>query len=178
MRTLRGLSKSYLVRRHLGGLGVSLSVGKHIKWGRPTTLHNFAQIVQAYTVQAQAYLYNTYTSNLYTHIMEARLVGASYNLSYCKHTQVAQAYAVQAQAHIVQTTCPESCATQHFCLLLPEVVCSTSDSSSNGGGRGEIKSNLLQKMQSRCCHPTTGPPSSRCNTNTSSFTAAAASLKI
>ena len=184
MRTLRGLSKSYLVRRHLGGLGVSLSVGKHIKWGRPTTLHNFAQIVQAYTVQAQAYLYNTYTSNLYTHIMEARLVGASYNLSYCKHTQVAQAYAVQAQpyavqgqAHIVQTTCPKSCATQHFYLLPPVVVCSTSDSSSNGGGRGEIKSNLLQKMQSRCCHPTTGPPSSRCNTNTSSFTAAA-SLKI
>ena len=59
MRTLRGLPKSYLVRRHLGGLGVSLSVGKHIKWGRPTTLHNFAQVVQAYTVQAQAHLYNT-----------------------------------------------------------------------------------------------------------------------
>ena len=166
------------MRRHLGGLGVSLSVGKHIKWGRPTTLHNFAQIVQAYTVQAQAYLYNTYTSNLYTHIMEARLVGASYNLSYCKHTQVAQPHAVQAQAHIVQTTCPESCATQHFYLLPPVVVCSTSDSSSNGGGSSEIKSNLLQKMQSRCCHPRTGPPSSRCNTNTSSFTAAAASLKI
>ena len=177
MGTLRGLSKSYLVRRHLGGLGVSLSVGKHIKWGRPTTLHNFAQIVQAYTVHAQAYLYNTYTSNLYTHIMEARLVGASYNLSYCKHTEVAQPYALQAQAHIVQTTCPESCATRHFYLLPPVVVCSTSDSSSNGGGSSEIKSNLLQKMQSRCCHPTTGPPSSRCNTNTSSFTVAA-SLKI
>ena len=44
--------------------------------------HNFAQVVQAYTGHAQAYLYNTYTSNLYTHIMEARLVGASYNLSY------------------------------------------------------------------------------------------------
>ena len=57
--------------------------------------HNFAQVVQAYTGHAQAYLYNTYTSNLYTHIMEARLVGASYNLSYCKHTQVAQPHAVQ-----------------------------------------------------------------------------------
>ena len=39
--------------------------------GASRNLNNFAQVVQAYTVQAQAYLYNTYTSNLYKHIMQA-----------------------------------------------------------------------------------------------------------
>ena len=165
MRTLRALSKSYLARRHLGGLGVSLSVGKHIKWGRPatwTTLHKLCKHILCKHKHACTILTQVNCTSICKHVYWGR--------------PTLQPYAVQAQAHIVQTTCPESCATQHFNLLLPVVVCSTSDSSSKDGGSGEIKSNLLQKMQSRCCHPTTGPPSSRCNTNTSSFTAAA-SLK-
>ena len=184
MRTLRGLPKSYLVRRHLGGLGVSLSVGKHIKWGRPatwTTLHNWCKHILCKHKHTCTILTQVTCTSIYASTSSTTWATLP-NL--CKHTQGAQPYAVQgqahivqAQAHIVQTTCPESCATQCFYLLLPVVVCSTSDSSSNGGGSGEIKSNLLQKMQSRCCHPTTGPPSSRCNTNTSSFTAAT-SLKI
>ena len=106
MRTLRSLPKSYLVRRHLGGLGVSLSVGKHIKWGRPT------QVVQAYTVQAQAYLYNTYTSNLYKHICKH----VKYNLSY---------FAQVVQAH---TSCTTICfaSTSTYCANnLSRKLCNT-----------------------------------------------------
>ena len=56
--------------------------------------------MQAYNVQAQAYLYNTYTSNLYKR-MQVRQVCASYNLD--NFAQVVQAYTVQAQAYLYNT---------------------------------------------------------------------------
>ena len=136
--------------------------------GASRNMNNFAQLVQAYTVQAQACLYNTYTSKLYKY-MQARLLGASYFATIC---------CASTSTYCANNLSRKLCNTIFLSLAsISTVVCSTSDSSSNGGGSGEIKSNLLQKMQSRCCHPTTGPPSSRCNTNTSSFTAEA-SLKI
>ena len=80
--------------------------------GASRYMNNFAQVVQAYTVQAQAYLYNTYTSNLYKHICKH----VKYNLSY--FAQVVQA----------DTSCTTICCarTSTYCANnLSQKLCNT-----------------------------------------------------
>ena len=80
--------------------------------GASRNMNNFAQVVQAYTVQAQAYLYNTYTSNLYKHIC----MHVKYTLSY--FSQVVQA----------DTSCTTTCcaSTSTYCANnLSRKLCNT-----------------------------------------------------